>query len=167
MLSKSKISFIKSLQVKKYRQEEQCFLIHGAKTVDETLASDFEILTLLGTEEFLKSIEGTIIGKVKEIIEVSEKELTSVGSVETNNSALAVVKMPDQKMPVLIANQFYLVLDDIRDPGNLGTINPDSRVVRNYHHHRFLRDHGCLQPQSDQRHDGLVSSCECVLYSAH
>jgi RNA methyltransferase, TrmH family len=122
MLSKSKISFIKSLQVKKYRQEEQCFLIHGAKTVDETLASDFEILTLLGTEDFLKSIEGTIIGKVKEIIEVSEKELTSVGSVETNNSALAVVKMPEQKAPRLLPTEFYLLLDDIRDPGNLGTI---------------------------------------------
>ena len=122
MLSKPKISFIKSLQVKKYRQAEQCFLIQGAKAVHETLASDFEILTLLGTNEFLNSIDTTILGKVKEIIEVSEKELTAVGSVETNNSTLAVVRMPAQRKPELSPADFSLVLDDIRDPGNLGTI---------------------------------------------
>ncbi|NOT76662.1 MAG: RNA methyltransferase [Cyclobacteriaceae bacterium] len=122
MLSKSKISFIKSLQVKKYRQAEQCFLIQGAKTVNETLTSDFEILTLLGTQEFLSSVDDTILGKVKEIIRVSETELTTVGSVETNNSALAVVRMKAQVKPSIKSTDFVLVLDDIRDPGNLGTI---------------------------------------------
>ncbi len=88
----------------------------------ETLASEFEILTLLGTKEFFHSFDTAILGKVKEIIEVSERELTDVGSVETNNSALAVVKIKSQHLPKLPVSDFSLVLDDIRDPGNLGTI---------------------------------------------
>jgi len=122
MLSKSTIRFIKSLQVKKYRQAEQSFLIQGAKTVNETLASDFEISALLGTPDYLKSVNITLLGKAGEIIEVSEAELTSVSSVETNNSVLAVVKMKAQRNPRPDPSNFSLVLDDIRDPGNLGTI---------------------------------------------
>ena len=56
MLSKATIKFIKSLQVKKYRKQEQCFLIEGAKSVQELLTSDFEVLTLLGTKNFLTTM---------------------------------------------------------------------------------------------------------------
>ena len=55
MLSKATIKFIKSLQVKKYRKQEQCFLIEGAKSVLELMSSDFEVVTLLGTAEFLSA----------------------------------------------------------------------------------------------------------------
>ena len=88
----------------------------------ETLTSDFEVETLLGTREFLDSYNTVRSGKAKEVIEVSEKELTDVGSVETNNTALAVVRMKPNREPGLPSDDFSLVLDDIRDPGNLGTI---------------------------------------------
>ncbi len=122
MISKAKARYIKFLQVKKYRQAEQCFLVQGAKAVKETLTSDFEVETLLGTRTFLDSYHDVPSGKAKEVIEVSEQELTDVGSVETNNTALAVVRMKLNREPVLPADDFSLVLDDIRDPGNLGTI---------------------------------------------
>ncbi len=76
----------------------------------------------MGTKEFFNSSDAAILGKVKEIVEVSGKELTDIGSVETNNSALAVVKMKSPLLPTLSSNDFSLMLDDIRDPGNLGTI---------------------------------------------
>ena len=122
MISKAKSRFIKELQVKKYRLAEQCFLVQGAKAVKETLSSDYKIHTLAGTTEFFGSLSATSMSHVKEILEVSEKELTSLGSVEANNSALAVVQMKAPHKPVLSPNEFALVLDDIRDPGNLGTI---------------------------------------------
>ena len=122
MISKAKARYIKFLQVKKYRQAEQCFLVQGAKAVKETLTSDFEVETLLGTRAFLDSYNKVRSGKAREVIEVSEKELTDVGSVETNNTALAVVRMKLNREPVLPSDDFSLVLDDIRDPGNLGTI---------------------------------------------
>jgi len=122
MISKAKVRFIKFLQVKKYRLAEQCFLVQGAKAVRETLTSDFVIPTLLGTEEFFNSVDRKILANVTEIIVVSAKELTSVGSVEANNSALAIVRMKPNHGPQPPFKGFSLVLDDIRDPGNLGTI---------------------------------------------
>ncbi|MEQ9412655.1 MAG: hypothetical protein RIF39_02420 [Cyclobacteriaceae bacterium] len=52
MISKSQIKFIKSLQLKKYRKEEQCFVVDGEKGVEEVLKSDFKIEMLLATESF-------------------------------------------------------------------------------------------------------------------
>jgi RNA methyltransferase, TrmH family len=118
MLSKAKIKFIKSLQIKKYRKQEQCFIVQGAKSVQELISSDFEVLMVLGTEEFLsttKNYRG-------ESIPVTIKELELISEFESNESAVAVAKMKENT-PVLVSpGEFALVLDDIRDPGNLGTI---------------------------------------------
>lgn len=120
MISKAKVSFIKSLQVKKYRLAEQCFLVQGAKAVNEVLASDYTVELLVGTASFLQGASQA--RKAKEVSEATESELTALGSVETNSSALAVVRMKPPSRPVIPKDNFTLVLDDIRDPGNLGTI---------------------------------------------
>jgi TrmH family RNA methyltransferase len=119
MLSKAKIKFVKSLQIKKYRKQEQCFLVEGAKSVRELLASDFEVTLLLGTEEFLSGHRPA--GRV-EVIEVKPSELEGLGEFQTNDAALAVARQKPNQPFSLAANEFALVLDDLRDPGNLGTI---------------------------------------------
>jgi TrmH family RNA methyltransferase len=119
MLSKAYVKYIKSLQVKKYRKQEQCFIVEGAKSVLELVNSDFEVVRVLGTPEFLSRLK---LSTRTEVEEVSERELTGVGDFQTNTSALAVVRMkPNGPIPIS-DNEFALVLDDIRDPGNLGTI---------------------------------------------
>jgi RNA methyltransferase, TrmH family len=119
MLSKANIKFIKSLQVKKYRKQEQRFMVEGAKSVLELLASGFEVVQVLGTREFLSGLRQDLPG---EILEVSENELQGLGEFQTNNSALAIAKMKSNSPVRVSDNEFALVLDDIRDPGNLGTI---------------------------------------------
>src|SRR5687767_5617688 len=119
MLSKAKIKFIKSLQLKKYRKQEQCFVVQGAKSVHELLASDFEVQLVLGTNDFL---DKTRIPAGTEVIAVSEKELAGLSEFQTNDAALAVARIKANTMPGVADNEFVLVLDDIRDPGNLGTI---------------------------------------------
>jgi TrmH family RNA methyltransferase len=119
MLSKANIKYIKSLQVKKYRKQEQCFVIEGAKSVLELLRSDFEPVMLVATADFLADIQG--VPEI-EVLEVSEKELSALGEFQTNNSALAVSRMKANAPLQVSGNEFALVLDDIRDPGNLGTI---------------------------------------------
>ncbi len=121
MVSKAKVKFIKSLQLKKYRKEEQCFMVEGAKGVTELLHSDFEVTWLAATDPFLRENEAIITKRAVEVVGSSEQELAGVGTFHTNNAALAIARLRPNTEPKL-KNEFVLVLDDIRDPGNLGTI---------------------------------------------
>lgn len=121
MISKATGKFIKSLQVKKYRKEEQSFIVEGAKSVAELLRSDFEVKWLAATEDFLQLHANVLSNRHIEWTEASAKELGQLGTFQTNDGALAVASMkPNQ--PLTVQNEYALILDDIRDPGNLGTI---------------------------------------------
>ena len=122
MISKARIKFIKSLQVKKYRKQEQCFIVEGAKSVKELLHSDFETLWVAGTEDFTRDNKALLTASGAEVVIANEQELSSAGLFQTNEAALAVAKMKGNTAPTLTAHEFVLALDDIRDPGNLGTI---------------------------------------------
>ncbi len=93
-------------------------MVEGRKGVEELLKSDFKITTVFGTRDFIAShdLEGV------EVVEATAAELESIGSVESNDSVLAVARTKDNVSPSIGANEYALVLDDIRDPGNLGTI---------------------------------------------
>ena len=119
MLTKATTKFIKSLQVKKYRKQEQCFLVEGGKSVQELLASDFQIVNVLGTAEFLSSLTlpvGT------QALQVSEDALEGLGGFQTNRTALAVARMKPNAPLYPSSSEYAIALDDLRDPGNLGTI---------------------------------------------
>src|SRR5271154_5267946 len=121
MVSKAKIKFVKSLQVKKYRKQEQSFVVEGAKSVEELLHSDFEMVWLAGTEDFVSRNEKVLTAKRIDVVVAGERELSAIGSFQTNDAAIAIAKMRADTLPQ-IKNEFCLVLDDLRDPGNVGTI---------------------------------------------
>jgi TrmH family RNA methyltransferase len=120
MLTKSTIKFIKSLQEKKYRKQEQSFVVEGAKSVKEVLASDFEILMLVATPEYIRDNELTSTSY--QLAEAKSDVLASLGDFQTNDTVLAVVRMKKYPELILAKNGYTVFLDDIRDPGNLGTI---------------------------------------------
>ena len=120
-MNKNKIKFIKSLNQKKYRKKEGLFLVEGEKDVLEVLRSDFEIHSLCFTEKFQPYLEEFPSISEKILEETNAKELAKAGSFVTNDTVLAVVKdKPEDDIP--LPSDLTLVLEDIRDPGNLGTI---------------------------------------------
>lgn len=110
MLSKNQIKLITSLKQKKYRLQHGFFVVEGFKTIKEFLQSHFELHALYSTETFDAEIE----------ILISEKDLKRISFLTSPNKALAVFKIPLSK-PV-DNNRLIVALDDLRDPGNLGTI---------------------------------------------
>lgn len=82
--------------------------------------ADFEVRWLAGTDQFLQQNEGLIRGI--EVVSATDQELTAAGSFQSNEGALAVARMKPNTSFALQEDEFALVLDDIRDPGNLGTI---------------------------------------------
>ncbi len=122
MLSKRQIKYFKSLQLKKYRLQERKFLVEGAKGVQESLQSGLKVAHLLGTEAFLESIEPRIKSSASEVIVSKEADLAQVGTFKTNNAGIAVIEIPDQQEISIPDDRLSLALDDVRDPGNLGTI---------------------------------------------
>lgn len=112
MLSKNQIKNISRLGLKKYRQQEGCFVVEGIKTISELLQSNFELNQLYTTESFnINAKDETLI---------SEKDLKRISFLKTPNKALAVFKIPTSKP--IDETGLIVALDDIRDPGNLGTI---------------------------------------------
>lgn len=112
-LSKSQLKLILSLQQKKYRNKYSLFIAEGTKVVKEFLNSNFEL-------EQLFFVEGDDYDTEGKAIHISEMELKKVSSLKTPNNVLAIFKIPVEN--TLLNNGLILVLDNINDPGNLGTI---------------------------------------------
>jgi RNA methyltransferase, TrmH family len=122
MLSKNTLKFIKSLQQKKIRKQEQLFFVEGGKNVTELLQSDYEVTHVLFTPQYGKEHPRLLRGLNAAIFEVSQSTLESVGSFQSNDAALAVAKSKSNTPIVIKPDEWVIALDDVKDPGNLGTI---------------------------------------------
>ncbi|GGF26442.1 TrmH family RNA methyltransferase [Echinicola rosea] len=122
MISKNTVKFIKSLQQKKFRKQEGVFFVEGAKNVTELLHSDFEVTHLLYTAKYQEQHSQLISSCNAASYEVSPKTLESAGSFQTNDAALAVAKLKKNTPFDIEEGELAIALDDVRDPGNLGTI---------------------------------------------
>jgi len=113
-ISKNQSKIITSLSQKKYRQKHKLFIAEGVKVVNELLNSSFEIDTLFAVDDFQTDIS------VNKITRILEKDLQKISNLKTPNKVLGLFKIPDEKP--LQKNGLIVALDDINDPGNLGTI---------------------------------------------
>lgn len=114
MLSKNQIKYITQLKQKKYRNQHNVFVAEGIKVVCELLESPLELVHLYSTEEWQIPFPAALFTII------TEAELKKISSLTTPNQCLALFKIKEPELPKI--HGLKLALDDVRDPGNLGTI---------------------------------------------
>jgi len=119
MLSKNRIKFIKSLSLKKYRDESGCFLAEGNKLIADLLPY-FDCELLLFDSSWLVTQD---VEKVSQLVKAEAGEIEKVSLQKNPQQVLAVFRKPNYQLDFhSLSGKLSLVLDEIQDPGNLGTI---------------------------------------------
>ncbi len=118
MLSKNRISQIRKLHAKKFRDESGLFLVEGYKCVEMLCASDFGVEEIFATESALRDNRWL---QRREVTIASAEEMARISTMQTSPELLAIARQRTG-LPGIPADRPVLVLDHISDPGNLGTI---------------------------------------------
>lgn len=119
MLSKNKVKYIHSLELKKYRNEYNAFVAEGNKLVADMLGA-FECELLLAKPSWMAT-QGDL--DVTELMTADDDDIQKASFLKTPQDVLAIFKRPEWQLgSVDPSTQLVLALDGIQDPGNLGTI---------------------------------------------
>lgn len=128
----SKIKFVRALLGRaKERREAGMFVVEGVRLVEEAVKRDWRLETVLFDEtlsERGKSLVSSLKSKGIEVEEISTDLMKSLSETETPQGILAILQF--SQLPILRQAQdgvpnnlnFVLIPDQIRDPGNLGTL---------------------------------------------
>ena len=114
MLSKNQVKLIQKLHQKKYRNELKLFIVEGKKSINEFLQAGYTPQLLIATEAFTTSVPQHLITPV------SKDELRKVSTLQNPDEGLAVFEQPKHKG--ILQEGVIVALDNVQDPGNLGTI---------------------------------------------
>ncbi len=124
MLSKASIKYIQSLQHKKFRDQEGLFVAEGPRLVKELLEGQiFNCQALYALPGWLEA-EASLVTKQHQLTPelLKDFELDKISALSKPNQVLAVFKKKASVAEPVLQNKLTLLLDDIQDPGNLGTI---------------------------------------------
>lgn len=127
MISKIELQRIRSLRQKKYRGQYGLFLVEGVRLVEEAVSAEAEVVTVIYTKELSESQRGLeLVGKINEHSiphhEVTERDLRSISDTVHNQGIIAVASISELPSLEASAENNWLYLDSVRDPGNLGAI---------------------------------------------
>jgi TrmH family RNA methyltransferase len=126
MVSKNKVKYIRSLEMKKFRKADAVFVAEGHKLIGDLLGV-FECTYLAATAEWLEQhadVLNTNRMQHTEVDEVTDEELRRLSFQEAPQQVLAVFRQPQWTVNLneAASNGLCLALDDVQNPGNLGTI---------------------------------------------
>ena len=151
MISRTRIKWIKSLEMRKYRLQEKAFVAEGPKLVGELLPYSTP-LYIAATKDWLDT-NRHLLRAVKEVDEVSQTELERASLLRTPQSVLAVMPIPERRLDISsLQKKLVIALDSVQDPGNLGTI---LRIADWFGIHEVL----CSEGTADVYNPKCVQSC--------
>jgi len=140
MISKSDIKLIRSLQNKESRQEHGLFVAEGDKIVREMLREGLSPEILVVTDEWI-SLNRNLAEEHENIIKkASPAEIERCSSLKSTQGVLAVCKIPESNSISDITEGQIIALDDVQDPGNVGTI---VRIAAWFGIHYIICSQGC------------------------
>lgn len=123
MITKSQVKYIQSLGQKKLRDQDRVFVAEGPKIINELLAAGMiEPVALYGVKEWVQQRETGFLNLPLPATVISEAILKSLSFLSTPNQVLGIFKKPGPHPFADFSKGISLMLDDIQDPGNLGTI---------------------------------------------
>ncbi len=112
MISISEIKLITSLQQKKYRNKHGLFIAEGKKIISDLVFGGVKLHALFATED---------VSEISENFQtITEADLNKISALKNSNGVLAVFEIPTES--TIKTEGLQVVLDSVRDPGNLGTI---------------------------------------------
>ncbi|HRH57222.1 MAG TPA: RNA methyltransferase [Chitinophagales bacterium] len=112
MLSQLDIKRINALKIKKYRTKYSEFIAEGDKIIKELIDEGLEVVHIYAMNDVFNHERCNV---------VTEKELNKITALQHHYNSLAVFKLPEKEMQIN-NNEWVVLLDDIQDPGNMGTI---------------------------------------------
>ncbi|MCG8580771.1 MAG: RNA methyltransferase [Bacteroidales bacterium] len=122
MLSKNKQKFILSLNRKKIREQNELFVAEGHKLVIDLLGTNCQTSTIVGTNEWLNTNKALIPGNC-EVIEAERAEIKKVSTLKSPPDVIGLFKQNKVTLNIdQLSNELCIFLDEVQDPGNLGTI---------------------------------------------
>ena len=122
MLSKAQIKYIRSLTQQKFRNEYKVFIAEGEKIALEWLESNEQIQMIIATQEWVNQYHSVIARHGEtELHIVKDTELATLSALQTPNRVMLIIPIPDQPN-IQVKNEWHIALDNIQDPGNMGTI---------------------------------------------
>lgn len=121
MISKNRIKYVRSLEMKKYRKAEGVFVAEGHKLVGDLLGA-FELVYVAAVQEWAERHADALRGVDMDV--VTDDELRRISFQETPQQVLAIFRQPQYEVNAsgVAKTQLCLALDDVQNPGNLGTI---------------------------------------------
>lgn len=124
MPGKSKIKYLKSLKIKKYRDIHGEFIMEGEKIIIELLENNPSLITrLIGTGQWLKNNTTGCVDTISDVMEVTQSDINKISSFKASGEVMAVLRIPEHNINKHeVLSDLSLVLDRVQDPGNLGNI---------------------------------------------
>lgn len=120
------IKHIRKLKEKKYRDEYNEYIIEGVKLIKEAIESDAKIKTVIVCDNCVKAeeIDPKIMYEIAkyDCLYVDEKVFDSITDVQNPQGIMAIMSKKNEQEEINFAEDIIVVLDNIQDPGNLGTI---------------------------------------------
>ena len=120
------IKHIRKLKDKKYRDESNEYVVEGVKLVEEAVKENAKIKQIIVCEDTTRTYEIPThimleIAKY-ECIYVSDKIFNIITQVTNPQGIMAIIEKSSQNVQIDYTQDIIVALDDVQDPGNLGTI---------------------------------------------